>query len=103
MASNGADPTARLPREWDELELAVRRLLDEHDALRAQLSAAEARIAELEGALQNYSSGAVDPMDVQRRAELLERENVDLRRRLEQARERVGIVMDRLRFAGESR
>ena len=103
MASNGADSTGRLPGEWAELELAVRRLLDEHDALRARLARAEARSAELEGALHSFSTGAVDPVHVQKRAELLERENRELRGRLEQARERVGRVMDRLRFAEESR
>ena len=103
MASNGADATTRLPGEWADLELAVRRLLDEHDALRVELARAEARSAELEAALQNYATGVVDPVDVQKRADVLERENRDLRGRLDQARERVARVMDRLRFAEESR
>lgn len=103
MTSNGADVTPRLPGEWADLELAVRRLLDEHDALRVQLARTEARCAELEGALQSYATGVVDPVDVQKRADLLERENRDLRTRLDQARERVARVMDRLRFAEESR
>ena len=103
MASNAADTDARLPGEWADLELAVRRLLDEHDALRARTSAAEARATELEASLQAYSSGTVDAVDLQRRAETLERENRDLRNRLSQAGERVGRVMDRLRFAEESR
>ena len=101
MASNGAD--ARLPGEWSELELAVRRMLDDHDAMKVRLADAEARSAELEGALQNFSSGSVDPVDVQKRVEMLTRENQELRRRLGQAHERVTRVMDRLRFAEESR
>lgn len=101
MASNGAD--ARLPGEWSELELAVRRMLDEYDAMKARLERAEARAAELETALQNFSSGSVDPVDVQKRAELLARENQELRGRLTQAHDRVSRVMDRLRFAEESR
>ena len=101
MTSNGAD--GRLPAEWSELELVVRRLLDEHAALRARLHRAEARSAELEAALQNFASGSVDPVDVQKRAELLDRENRELRNRLAQAHDRVGRVMDRLRFAEETR
>ena len=102
MASNVAD-IGRLPAEWSELELAVRRMLDEYDAMKARLEKAEARCAELEGALRNFSSGSVDPVDVQRRAELLARENQELRSRLGQAHERVTRVMDRLRFAEETR
>lgn len=103
MASNGAESAARLPGEWADLELAVRRLLDEHDALRLRATRAEARCAEVENTLRDYSSGAIDPVDLQKRAETLERENRDLTIRLTQARERVGRVMDRLRFAEESR
>lgn len=103
MASNGADKTPRLPGEWADLELAVRRLLDEHDALRVRAAKAEARCAELETTLQDYASGSVDPVDLQKRAERLERENRDLRTRLTQASERVGRVMDRLRFAEQAR
>lgn len=103
MASNGAEPSAKLPPEWADLELSVRRLLDQHDALRARAERAEARCAELEASLQDFATGAVDPADVQKRAARLERENADLRDRLEQARERVGRVMERIRFAEESR
>ena len=103
MASNAADVTGRLPGEWSELELAVRRLLDEHDALKARLARAEARCVELESALQNFSSGSVDPVDVQKRADTLARENHELKSRLSQAHERVTRVMDRLRFAEETR
>lgn len=103
MASNGVDMTGRLPAEWSELELAVRRLLDEHGALKARLAAAEARCVELEGALRNFSSGSVDPVNVQQRADLLARENQELKSRLGQAHERVTRVMERLRFAEETR
>ena len=103
MASNAADAGARLPGEWTELELVVRRLLDEHAALLARLERAEARTAELESTLQGYATGSVDPIDLARRADLLERENADLRSRLTQAQERVGRVIDRLRFAEETR
>jgi len=102
MASNVVD-IGRLPAEWSELELAVRRMLDEYDAMKARLEKADARCAELEGALRNFSSGSVDPVDVQRRAEQLARENQELRGRLGQAHERVTRVMDRLRFAEEAR
>lgn len=101
MASNGAD--TRLPGEWSELELAVRRMLDEYDGMKARVERAEARCVELESALQNFSSGSVDPVDVQKRVEMLARENQELRRRLGQAHERVTRVMDRLRFTEESR
>ena len=103
MASNAAEGTVRLPGEWAELELAVRRILDEHDALKVQLARAQARCTELEGALQNFSSGSVDPVDVQKRVEVLARENQDLKSRLAQAHQRVTVVMDRLRFAEETR
>jgi predicted RNase H-like nuclease (RuvC/YqgF family) len=101
--SSASSGGARIPRvtppaEWDRLELAVRRLLDEHATCRRRAEAAERRAAELEAALQQVTGGAVDPLEMNARIEALEAENRALRERLEQARRAVGRLLARLDF-----
>lgn len=86
------------PPEWDALELAVRRLLETHDALRRRTQIAERRVRELESALGRVSSGALDPLQLSERASTLERENRDLIERVAQANALVERIAARLNF-----
>ncbi len=103
--SSGGPKTARVtaPVEWDRLELAVRRLLDEYAACRRRAEAAERRVVELEAALHEVGVGAVDPFELHERIAALEAENASLRERLEQARAGVGRIVARLRFGEDDR
>jgi len=103
--SSGGPRIARVsaPAEWDRLELAVRRLLDEYAACRRRAEAAERRAAELEATLQEVSAGAVDPFELRERVDALEAENRSLRERLEQARAGVGRIVARLQFMEDDR
>jgi len=103
--SSGGPKVTRVsaPAEWDRLELAVRRLLDEYAACRRRAEAAERRVAELEAALRQVNAGAVDPFEMTDRIAALEAENASLRERLEQARAGVGRIMARLRFMEDDR
>lgn len=97
MCCPGNEPT-RVSGEWDRLELAVRRLLDEHTAAKGRVREVEARIMELEGALRRVSSGDIDPLALAARAEELAAENKVLRERLEVARDKLNRLLRRLRF-----
>jgi len=100
--SSAADPRTLVPPEWDELELSVRRLLDEFDGWRRRAARAEARVQELEAALSDVSSGAMDPLELRRRVQALEAENAALTDRLRRAHGNVSRILDRLEFAGEA-
>lgn len=102
MSSDAADPTVRVPAEWDELELTVRRLLDQCDGWRKRAAAAERRIEELRSALRSYSEGEIDPMELNERVQRLERENRVLRERLDAARGGVDRIIGRLQFMEEA-
>jgi len=91
------------PPEWDRLELSVRRLLDDYDRWRRRARAAEQRVETLEATLRDVAAGAIDPAEMSRRIEALQAENRDLRERLDQARERVRRLVERLRFLEEDR
>lgn len=86
------------PPEWDALELAVRRLLETHDALRRRTQIAERRVRELESALGRVSSGALDPLQLSERASTLERENRDLIERVARANALVERIAARINF-----
>lgn len=93
----------RLPPEWDRLELAVRRLLDEHAAARRRLDQSRRRVAELEDTVRQVASGVIDPAALTARLDALEEENRALRERLAQAHGIVARIMARLRFIEEER
>lgn len=93
-----AHPTPTPPPEWDSLELAVRRLLEAHDALRRRAEDAERRVKELEAALGDVSTGALDPLQLSERASTLERANRDLLERISQANVVVERIAARLNF-----
>ncbi len=101
--SSAARPRPGFPTEWDSLELAIRRLLDDYDALRRRAAAAEHRVRELETALAQLGSGAVDPVALQARARQLEDENRALHARLAEAAERVRRLLARTHFLEEER
>ncbi len=101
--SSAARPRPGFPTEWDALELAVRRLLDDYRALRRRAAAAEQRVRELENALAQLGSGAIDPVALQARARQLEDENRALHARLAEAAERVRRLLARTHFLEEER
>ncbi len=101
--SSAARPRPGFPTEWDTLELAVRRLLDDYQALRRRALAAERRVRELEAALTQLGSGAVDPLALQDRCQQLEVENRALHARLDEAAERVRRLLARTHFLEEER
>ena len=104
MVSN-AVPDSKPPAvpAWDHLELTVRRLMDDHEAWRRRALAAETRVSELETALEDVSSGRLDPVAVSARAQSLERENRVLTRRMSSARQAVERILNRIQFVEEDR
>lgn len=84
--------------EWDRLELAVRRLLEDYQLSRNRAGNAERRIAELEAALETLAGGGPDPIALRERLVDLEAENQELRERLGRARQEVERIMARLQF-----
>ncbi len=101
--SSAGRPRPGFPTEWDALELAVRRLLDDYQALRRRAAAAEHRVRELETALAQLGSGAVDPLALQARTLELEAENRALQARVDDAAERVRRLLARTHFLEEER
>lgn len=98
--SNAGDEGPRRGRstDWDRIELAVRRLLDDYQKHRNRADTAEARILELEEALQTLSGGGPDPIVLGERISKLEIENAALRDRLRQAHAEVERIIARLQF-----
>ncbi len=101
--SSAGRPRPGFPTEWEALELAVRRLLDDYQALRRRAAAAEHRVRELETALAQLGSGDVDPLALQARARELEAENRALQARVDDAAERVRRLLARTHFLEEDR
>lgn len=103
MSSVGVRPPApRRPAEWDHLELAVRRLLDDYDRWRSRAQRAEERVRELEATLRDVSDGTLDPVALAERIDALEAENRALRTRLDQARDNIHRILARLQFLEEA-
>lgn len=102
MSNAAPESTPTLPG-WDRLESTVRRLVDEHDALRRRALAAEQRVRELEAALDDVSTGRLDPLEVSERARSLETENERLNERLTLARGMVERILGRIQFAEDDR
>jgi predicted RNase H-like nuclease (RuvC/YqgF family) len=91
------------PPELDRLELTVHRLLEAHDTWRRRAEAAEARIAELEAAVRDLSSGSLDPVALGDEVRTLQEQNAALRERLGRAHEAVQRMAGRLQFVEEER
>lgn len=108
MSSEGSksatsSTSGQAPAEWDQLELAVRRLVDEYDQWRRRALEAEQRAEELDTTLRETTDGTLDPVALGRRVEALEEENKALRKRIESARDRVNRIVARLQFLEENR
>ena len=101
--SSGADGSGQTPDDWVRLQAAIRRLLSDWERWRDRASTAEARSRELEAALRDMSSGALDPVALSARVQALEQENRFLARRLDRARESVKRISARLQFLDEGR
>ena len=101
--SGNAPETAVPPPEFDRLELAIRRLLDAHDGWRRRARAAEARVKELESALQEISTGRIDPISLSEEVERERQRNRELNERLAQARATVEKILTRIQFLEEGR
>lgn len=93
--------TGGIPAEFVRLESAVRRLADELAGYRARTRVAEARAVELERAMKDLSTGALDPVSLRERIQKLEQENRELRRRMLQAQDRVRRLVARFDFLRE--
>lgn len=103
MSSDEADKRdgGTLPAEYLRLESSVRRLLDEAAGYRARAKVAEQRAAQLEGTLQDLSSGALDPVKLEEGIRELEEENEELRRRIVGAEDRIRRLIARFDFLRE--
>lgn len=101
MSSN-ADPNegTAIPG-LDRLAGSVRRLLEEHEALRARLTQAEKRTRDLHASLGEVKAGRVDPAALEQKVKDCERENRALRQRLTLAHDVVRRIQVRLDFAEE--
>ena len=80
-----------------ELEAVLRAVGEEMIALRRRAQVAEARVRELERGEQ-LALSAMEAGPANERVSDLERENVELKGRLDSARERAAQLADRLRF-----
>jgi len=104
VSNGGSRPgRARQPAEWDQLELAVRRLLDDYDHWRQRADAAERRIQELEDTLRRVADGSMNPVTLTLQVKSLEADNVALRDQLAHARANVERVLARLEFLESER
>lgn len=101
--SSSASSAATDRSEWDRLELAARRLIQEYTTCRRRLQQAQDRIVQLEHSLHEVAGGAVDPAALQARLQSVEAENQALRARLAEAGERVTRIRARLQFLEEER
>lgn len=90
-----------LPAEFGRLEAAARRLADELAGYRARTQVAEGRVQELERALDDVSSGALDPLSLRDRIHTLEQENEQLKRRIGRAQDRIRRLISRFDFLRE--
>jgi predicted RNase H-like nuclease (RuvC/YqgF family) len=99
--AEGGAVAEMLPDEYVRLERSVRRLLDEMAGYRARAQVAEGKASELERALQDVTSGALDPMKLRDGLRRLEEENRELRRRMVQAQDRIRRLIARFDFLEE--
>lgn len=93
MSGNGED-TAEM-RAYRELEMLVRHLGEELAVFRRRAIAAEAQVKD---AAQGSGAKAGKSAAFGERLTELEKENASLRARLERTEDRVGQMMDRVRF-----
>lgn len=90
-------------REWERLDGAIRRLLEEHQAVRERLEASQRRVRDLESALNAVSTGNLDPIALSEQVLTYERDQRALVKRLTQARAAVERIQSRLQFLEDER
>lgn len=85
------------------LEGAVGRAATLIGSLRARETDLLRRVSELEETVRSLSSGAIDPQTMLDRMRALERENEELRRRIDSGRQAVERLLAKIRFLEEQR
>jgi len=90
-----------MPPEYERLEAATRRLLEEVAGYRARAQVAEHKASELERTLRDVNSGALDPIKLRDGMRTLTEENKELRRRMVQAQDRIRRLIARFDFLRE--
>lgn len=103
MSNDGVDTRSdgALPAEYERLERAVRRLLDDVAGYRARAQVAEAHSVEMERALREVQSGGLDPLQLRETVRALKEENRTLRTRMSEAQERIQKLIARFDFLRE--
>ena len=86
----------------DGLEEVLDKVLRRVSTLKARMQDAEERRDELQELLERFRSGGEDPAELARRADRLEEENQELRRRLKEGRSAVERMLARVRFLKEN-
>ncbi|HEX2166853.1 MAG TPA: hypothetical protein VHG09_06395 [Longimicrobiales bacterium] len=92
-----------IPSELDRLELTIRRLIESHQQWEKRAVAAESRVRDLEGAIQDLSAGRLDPTALAEEVRVLEERNESLADRLTRAHAAVERMIARLQFTSEGR
>ncbi|MBI4520196.1 MAG: hypothetical protein HY701_05125 [Gemmatimonadetes bacterium] len=85
------------------LESAVSRAIDLMESLRGHEQELEREKNQLRETMRGLSSGEVDPQDLLTRVRILEKENDELRGRLDSARQAVERLLAKIRFLEEQR
>lgn len=99
-----SDPEREHPETeaLDGLEEVLEKVLRRISTLKARVEDAEERRDALRELLEQFRSGGEDPAELARRAQRLEDENRELRRRLEDGRGAVERILARVRFLEEN-
>ena len=88
-------------RAVERLEIAVSAALARVELLEGEVVRMNAQGQELEGLLKGVTSGEAGPREMIAKLHILEEENRDLRRRLEEGREGVDRLLAQIRFLEE--
>lgn len=102
--SDSGDKEERPDRAaFHALEALVGRAVDRLETLRMRAEAAEAKSAEMEELVRRFTGDDAAAGRLLSRLEALEKENRDLRDRLERGRDGIDRVLARIRFLEEQR
>ena len=108
MSSRGSKQRASKGAKKDAPDRAIKRLegavaasLDEVEQLRAEVARMNAQGQALEGLLKGVTSGEGGPREMIDKLHILQEENLDLRRRLEEGRAGVDRLLARVKFLKE--
>lgn len=103
MSNSGDEDQVPDRAALQALERAVGQALDRLEALRLRAEAAEAKAHDLEALLARFTEDGDSAGRMIERMKALERENADLRRRLDQGRDGVDRILARIRFLEDQR